>query len=104
MPELRKQPGGCRKAQSEGDTEVAQCSGSRGRRLPERRADAGTHMTFRAQARRAGIGPESAADAVPEEPKGGCRKEILCRYMLATLGANIVCIPEVTLKSLKIRR
>ena len=61
-------------------------------------------MTFRAQARRAGIGPESAADAVPEEPKGGCRREILCRYMLATSGANIVCIPEVTLKSLKIRR
>ena len=53
---------------------------------------------------KAGIRPEGAADAVPEELRGGCRREILCRYMLATSGANIVCIPEVTLKSLKIRR
>lgn len=73
-------------------------------RLPERRDETGLRRAVRVAFRRAGIGDQGAANAVPEEPKDCRRKGILCGYMLATSGANIVCVPEAGLKSLKIRR
>ena len=68
-------------------------------RLPERRDETGLRGVPKG-----GNRDQSAANAVPEEPKDCRRKEILCGYMLATSGANIVCVPEAGLKSLKIRR
>ena len=65
-------------------------------RLPERRDATGLP--------KGGNRDQGAANAVPEEPKDCRRKGILCGYMLATSGANIVCVPEAGLKSLKIRR
>ena len=65
-------------------------------RLPERRDETGL--------RGGPCGVPKGGNAVPEEPKDCRRKGILCGYMLATSGANIVCVPEAGLKSLKIRR
>ena len=72
--------------------------------VPERRIETGAHTAFWQRSEGRGIRTEGAADAVSEGTEEQLPAGILCRYMLATLGANIVCVPEATLKSLKIRR
>lgn len=72
-------------------------------RLPERRDETGLRGGP-CGVPKGGNRDQGAANAVPEEPKDCRRKGILCGYMLATSGVNIVCVPEAGLKSLKIRR
>ena len=103
MPWLRERRADAGRFSRRDNAEVAQRGGSEDFQAAgtEGRNGAAWRAVWRPEG---GNRDQGAANAVPEEPKDCRRKGILCGYMLATSGANIVCVPEAGLKSLKIRR
>ena len=81
-------------------------------RLPERRDETGLRRAVRVAFRRAGIGTRVRRMPCRRDGTPGwfpkslplAEREFCAGYVSNILGANIVCVPEAGLKSLKIRR
>lgn len=104
MPWLRERRADAGRFSRRDNAEVAQCGGSGDFQAAGTEGRNGAAYGGPCGVPKGGNRDQGAANAVPEEPKDCRRKGILCGYMLATSGANIVCVPEAGLKSLKIRR